>query len=95
VRPRARRAPAAEAAPAVVASEAPVDARPPPGTEIRYEQLRDLLGRRFRFNTAQMLGSVATVENYTESAVTLRVHVSGGFATYKVSRENLRRIIVM
>jgi hypothetical protein len=90
---RARREPRAVASVAEPAlPEAP---KPKTGQEISFDELGDYVGRRVRINTTQMLNRVATVEKFSKEAVTLRVHFTGGSATYEFSRDNLRRIVVM
>ena len=59
------------------------------------QQLEEFVGRKVRVNTTQMLGQIATVEQYGPKSVRLRVHFTGGTATYDVPRDNLRRIVAM
>lgn len=91
---RARRAPTPEA-PVALVVEPPKPALPERGRDIAYEELAKLVGRKVKINTTQMINRLATVEAYTAEAVRLKVHFTGGSATYTVPRGDLTRIIMM
>lgn len=89
---RAKRAPKPTEALAAQAPPVPVSRS---GQDLRYEELKDFVGRKVRVNTQQFLGQLATVEKFSDKSVVLRVHFTGGTATYELPRESLRRIVAM